>query len=136
MWWRPLQGLISLVECLAACLQLLLVGVEEEGGRVNLAWAVLWLVNKIFHTLWVKVQLLKTNDTSRFWAIFENSQNCKQIIGVSRRSIFHAPKSSQMPYSATNQKIYDFTNRIKNPLELRLVLGEAWTLGQAPGSRE
>ena len=36
-------------------------------------------------------------DTSRFWVIFENSQNCRQIIGTHRRSIFHAPKFSQMP---------------------------------------
>ena len=42
----------------------------------------------------------KNVDTSRFWVIFENAQNCMQIIGTSRRSIFHAPKSSQMPYTA------------------------------------
>ena len=29
----------------------------------------------------------KNVDTSRFWIIFENSQDCMQIIGMSRRSI-------------------------------------------------
>ena len=59
----------------------------------------------------------KNDDTSQFWIIFENSQNCRQIIGTPRRSIFLAAKSSQMQYTATNQKIY---NKIKNSLELRL----------------
>ena len=59
-------------------------------------------------------------DTSRFWVIFENSQDCRQIIGLSRRSIFHAPKFSQMPHTAKIKKMNDFTNKIKNPLELRL----------------
>ena len=65
----------------------------------------------------------KNIDTSRFWVIFENSQKCRQIIGAHRRSIFHAAKSSQMPYTAKIQKINNFNNKIKNSLERRLVAG-------------
>ena len=43
------------------------------------------------------------------------------IIGTSRRSIFHAAKSSHMPCTAKIKKINNFHNQIKNPLELRLV---------------
>ena len=44
-----------------------------------------------------------------------------QIIGTQRRSIFHAVKYSQIPYTAIIKKINNFTsNKIKNPLELRL----------------
>ena len=46
-------------------------------------------------------------------------------------SIFHAAKSVQMPYKAKNQKITCFHNKIKNPLELRLV----WYLARS-GSKE
>ena len=56
----------------------------------------------------------KNVDTSRFWIIFENSQNSKQIIGTLRRSIFHAAKSSQMPNTATIQKIIKFDNKLWN----------------------
>ena len=61
----------------------------------------------------------KNADTSRFWVIFENTKNYTQIIGTTRRSILHAPTSSQMPYTAKIKKIRNFTNKIKNPLELR-----------------
>jgi hypothetical protein len=77
----------------------------------------------ICYTLWVQIQWLENCCyTSRFSVIFQNSQNCKQITATPRRSIFHAAKSVQMPYKATNQKITCFHNKIKNPLELRLVL--------------
>jgi hypothetical protein len=49
------------------------------------------------------------------------SQNCKQITATTRRSIFHAAKSLQMPYKAPPQKNTYFHNKIQNPLELRLV---------------
>ena len=39
---------------------------------------------------------------------------------MSRRSIFHAPKSSQMQDTAKIWKIHNFNNKIKKPLELRL----------------
>ena len=52
---------------------------------------------------------------------YKKKLNCRQMIDTSRRSIFHAPKSSQMPYTAKMQKINDVNNKIKNPLELRLV---------------
>ena len=64
----------------------------------------------------------KNVGTSRFWVTFENSQNCRQIMGMCRRNIFHAPKSSQIPYTATIKKINNFINKIKNLLELRLVV--------------
>ena len=38
------------------------------------------------------------------WVFFGKFQNCMQIIGMSGRSIFHAAKSSQMPYTATTQE--------------------------------
>ena len=72
------------------------------------------------HSSWV---VKPTTNCSRFWVIFENPKNSRQIIGTSCRSIFHAPESSQMPYKAKVQKIIDFTNQIKNPLELCLVVG-------------
>ena len=34
-----------------------------------------------------------------FEFFFEKSKNSRQIIGTHRRSISHAPKSSQMPYT-------------------------------------
>ena len=43
---------------------------------------------------------------------------CK--IGMSRRSIFHAVKSSQMPYTAKDKKINNSTNELKSPSECRL----------------
>jgi hypothetical protein len=58
--------------------------------------------------------------TSRFSVFFQNSQNCRQITATPGRSIFHAAKSLQMPYKATNQQNTYFRNKIKNPLELRL----------------
>ena len=68
-------------------------------------WAVLWLAKKLFYTVWVKIQLLdRIVYTSRFWVIFGNCQNCKQIIGTPSGSIFHAAKSSQIPYMATIEK--------------------------------
>ena len=77
---------------------------------------------KICYTVWVQIQWLeKIVYTSRFSVIFQNSQNCRQITATPRRSIFHAAKSLQMPYKAKNQKITYFHNKIKNPLELRLV---------------
>ena len=41
--------------------------------------------------------------TSRFRSIFENSLNCKQIIGTHRRSTSHAARSSPMPYTEKKQ---------------------------------
>ena len=52
-------------------------------------------------------------DTSRLWDIFENSHNCRQMIGMSRSRIFHAPESSQMPYLVESQKKYNL--QIKCP---------------------
>ena len=49
---------------------------------VTLHWAELWLVNKNFYTVWGKIQLRKNVDTCRFWVVFENPQNCRQIIGI------------------------------------------------------
>jgi hypothetical protein len=42
------------------------------------------------------------------------------IVSKSSASIFHAAKSSQMPYTPKNNKIGNFVNKIKNPLEPRL----------------
>ena len=61
--------------------------------------------------------------TPRLWVIFGNSQKRRQIIGTHRRSILHAPRSSQMPYTAKINKINNSTNKIINPLELRLATG-------------
>ena len=85
-------------------------------------WAELWLVNKSFYTVWVQIQWLeRIVYTSRFSVIFDNSQICRQMTATPRRSIFHAAKSPQMPYSAPNQDFQYFNDKIKNPLELRLV---------------
>ena len=74
-----------------------------------------------FYTVWVKIQLPERMLTLVDFAyFFQNFQNCKQIIGMSRRSIFHAAKSSQIPYTAKINKINIFNNKIENPLELRL----------------
>ena len=98
---------------------------DSELIHWHLRWATLWLVNKIFYTVLGQNPAAGKNvDTSRFWVIFENSQNCMQIIGMPRRSIFHAPKSSQMPYTAKIKKINNFTNKIKNPLERRLAISQ------------
>ena len=43
-----------------------------------------------------------------------------KVIGIPCRSIFHAPKSSQMQYTAKIKKSNNLNNQIKNPLELRL----------------
>ena len=71
--------------------------------------------------IWIQIQPLETTDhASRFWFIFENSQNCRQSIGALHRSIFHAVKSSRMPYTAKHIKnIYYPNQRIETPLELR-----------------
>ena len=76
----------------------------------------------LIYTLGQNPAAEKNVDTSRFWVIFENSPNCGQIICTSCRSIFHAPKSSQMACTAKIKKITNFTNKIQNPLGLRLVL--------------
>ena len=92
----------------------------QQNGQI-ITWAELWLVNKISYTVWGKIQPLKTMLTLLdFGIIFENPKTCRQIIGMSHRNIFHAPKSSQMPYTAKNKRIYIFSNTIKKPLELRL----------------
>jgi hypothetical protein len=59
--------------------------------------------------------------TSRFWVIFENARNCRLKIAAPCRNIFHAAKSFRMPYTANVGKTECFSNRIKNPFELRLV---------------
>ena len=41
-------------------------------------------------------------------------------MGMSRRSVFHVAKSSQMPYTAIIKQINNFNNKIKKTLELRL----------------
>ena len=61
------------------------------------------------YTVRVKIQLLeRIVHTPRCWVMFENSQNCGQIIGTSHGSIFHAAKSPQMSYTATILKFVDF----------------------------
>ena len=72
-------------------------------------WTELWLV--FFFIQWLDTIVY----TSRFSLIFENSQNCRQITATPRRSIFHAAKSLQMQYKATNQKITYFHNKTKIP---------------------
>ena len=68
-------------------------------------WAELWLVIFVY-TVLVKIQLLeRIVYTSRFWIIFEKSQIWRQLIGIHRRSILHATKSSQMPYTEKLKKI-------------------------------
>ena len=59
--------------------------------------------------------------TSRFWIIFKKIKKCWQIIGTRCRSLFHEPKSFQIPYTAKINKINILNNKTKNPLELRLV---------------
>jgi hypothetical protein len=76
---------------------------------------------KNLSTVWLQIQpLTQLNYTSRFGLIFESCQNCRQIIGTPCRSIFHAARSSQMPYTAEILKINGFNHTIKNALELRL----------------
>ena len=71
-----------------------------------LLWVERWLVNKIFYTVWAKIQPLnKMLTLLDCWVIFENSQNCRQIIGMPRRSIFHAANYSQMQNTANKCKI-------------------------------
>ena len=43
--------------------------------------------------------------TSRFWIIFEDSQNCKQITATPCRSTVRAEQSSQLSYTANIQEI-------------------------------
>ena len=54
---------------------------------------------------------------------FESFLKIPKIVGKSSacpsRSVFHAIKSFQMPYTTKNDTNLKFTNRIKNPLELR-----------------
>ena len=112
--------------CLIICWTIRVVqrgGVFGAWGVVfGVHWAELWLVKNILYMVWVQIQWLeKIVYTSRFSVNFQNSQNCRQITATPRRSIFHAAKSLQMPYRATNQKITYFHSKIKNSLELRLV---------------
>ena len=39
-------------------------------------------------------------------------QNCRQITATARRSIFHAVKSSQMPFTKTKKEFVNFNNKI------------------------
>ena len=75
-----------------------------------LSWAELWLVNKIFllYRLGQNPVAEKMLTLLEFGYFFQKSQNCRQIIGTPRRSIFHAPKSSQLQYTATIRKIIIF----------------------------
>ena len=76
---------------------------------------------RIFYTVWGKIlPLNKMLTLLDFGSLLKNPKICRQIIGMSRRKIFHAPQSSQMPYMAKISKSNVFTNNIKNPLELRL----------------
>ena len=86
-------------------------------------WAELWLVNNIFYAVWGPNPAAERNvDTSRFWIIFENFQNRRQIIGTPHRSIFHARQILQNAiYGKKKKKIDNCNNKIKYPLELRLV---------------
>ena len=86
-------------------------------------WAELWLVNKIFYTVWSKIQPLKQMLTLLgFRSFLKISKIVGQIIGMSRRTIFHAPKSSQMPYTAKIKNINNVHNKIQSSLELHLVM--------------
>jgi hypothetical protein len=77
----------------------------------------------MFYSFWVKIRPLETIVyISRFWIIFEQSQNCMQITATTCRSIFHAAKSAQMPYNAKIKKINNFNKKVKDPLELRLAM--------------
>ena len=80
-----------------------------------------WLVNKICYIVCGKIQplrkMLTLLDVRHF---LDFSTVCRQIIGVSRGSIFHTPKSSQMLYTAEVRKIHNLTDKIKNSLGLRL----------------
>ena len=46
--------------------------------------------------------------TSRFGVILANSRNCSQITATPRNIIFHAAKSSQMPYAAKIKQLSNF----------------------------
>jgi hypothetical protein len=122
-------------------------GAVEQGGSSSSpisevdSWAELWLVGKICYTVWVQIQPLEKNVyTSRFCDIFETSQNSGQITGTPRRSISHAVKSSQMPYTAKIKNINNVNNQMKKSLELRLEgqrggghhLPQAFTTGPGP----
>jgi hypothetical protein len=86
-------------------------GSLKSGGTAFLGGALAG--QKILYTVWGQIQWLeKVVYTSRFSVIFQNFQNCRQITATPRRSIFHAAKSSQMPYKAQNQKITYFHNKI------------------------
>jgi hypothetical protein len=70
---------------------------------------------------WGKIQPLERNVyTSRCWVIFASSQDCRKSSGTHRKSILHAAKSFQMPYTATTNTIKQIRNQIKHPLALRL----------------
>ena len=86
----------------------------------TVCWAELWLVNIFFIQFWAKSSRWQKCWHFSILGNFWEFQNCKQIIGTHHRSMFHAPKSSQMPYTAKIRKINNFTNKIKNPLERRL----------------
>ena len=63
--------------------------------------------------------------------IFEKSKKCMQVIGTSRRSIFHAPGSSQMPYMAKINKICNFNHKNYPSVTLTRSLFATWV--EPPG---
>ena len=61
--------------------------------------------NTILYTVWVQIwQLDRIVYTSRFEVIFANSRRYRQETATPRRSILHAAKSLQMPYTAKLRK--------------------------------
>ena len=95
------------------------MGYIGEGYKKD--WAELWLVKTTkVYCLGQTPAAEKNVDASRFWVIFQNCQNCTQIVGMSRRSIFHAPKSPQMTYMAKIKNIDNLNDKIQKFLELRL----------------
>ena len=100
------------------CASYLWLQIQEIRCLEETGWSFGWL--KRIYTVLGKIQPLKRMLTLLdFGSFLKEIQNCRHIIGTPRRNIFHAAKSSQMPYSAPQRNI-NLANEIKNPLELRL----------------
>ena len=83
-------------------------------------WAELWLAKKMFYTVWVKIQPLKRMLTL---LDFESFLNFPQIVNKSSAcpvGVFSMRPNFPKCYVRQKKNNNKFTNKIKNPLELRL----------------
>ena len=138
MSWQMKEHVIEHVPKLSSLLYLLSIRPAEDGQDDWLGGALASKQN-IWYCLGQSSAAEKLVDASRLWVIFENSENFRQIISTHRRSMFHAAKFSQMPYTVKIKKINNSDNNIENPLELRLVehvmtgITTLWWHGSASG---